>query len=123
MEIREIALKKYVQVDRFASQSAIRKFSVSSNDYLDELEVFLESIEFMLGGLGDSDGDERFEIYFNKELSNIEVVMDGVCKNKSLVDNGAVTSESEIKSVEKNRLIVIMYLRSIFKILCEHLDK
>jgi hypothetical protein len=123
MEINEIVLGDCLQIDKTLAHPITGKFSSASDNYLDELEVFSDSIEIMMDSLGDTEADERIFVYFGEELSRIEKVIDDVYRNKSVIDDGGVPSSEDIKRIESNRLIVLMYLRSIFKILCEHLDK
>lgn len=116
MEISEIKITKYLTLEEGVVTKLQRDFLAKSDEYVDELFTFSDSIEALIEFTVWDKEDWNLTSFFRDMILDIGECILSVEDNSSLVRR-SIPSELQINAVIKHRLIVLMYLRSCFSIL------
>lgn len=116
MEISEKKIIEYFNVSEGVVTSLQRDFLLKSEEWIDELTTFSESIDVLLECTVWGEQDKNLTSFFRDMVLDIEECVILVEENSSLVRR-SIPNELQIKAVVKHRLIVLQYLRSCFNVL------
>ena len=116
MEISEIKITKYLTLEEGVVTQLQKSFLAKSDEYVDELFIFADSIEALIEWTVWEDKDRNMTSFFRDMALDIGECILSVEDNSSLVKR-SIPSELQIKAVIKHRLIVLMYVRSCFSVL------
>tara|TARA_R110000744_G_scaffold7342_1_gene25249 strand:+ start:2700 stop:3071 length:372 start_codon:yes stop_codon:yes gene_type:complete len=116
MEISEIKITKYLTLEEGVVTKLQRDFLAKSDEYVDELFTFADSIEALIEWTVWEDKDKSLTSFFRDMVLDIGECILSVEDNSSLVRK-SIPSDLQIKAVIKHRLIVLMFVRSCFSIL------
>ena len=116
MEISEIKITKYLTLEEGVVTQLQKSFLAKSDEYVDELFIFADSIEALIEWTVWEDKDRNMTSFFRDMALDIGECILSVEDNSSLVKR-SIPSELQIKAVIKHRLIVLQYLRCCFNIL------
>jgi hypothetical protein len=118
MKINEIKITKYFEVKEGVITQIQKDFLSKSEDYIDELLTFGESINALIEWGTWSDEDLELVSFFEDIVIEIDECMLSVEDNSSLVKK-SIPSELQLNAITKHRLIVLMYVGGCFSVLQE----
>lgn len=122
MKISEIKVVNYLSVDEGVVTALQIEFLERSEEYVDQIITFGESMEVILESMSVSQKNVNITNYCYDLVSEINDLIIDIGENISLVEK-SIPSQHNVDDIVRRRLVVLMYLRSIFNILLKESNK
>lgn len=122
MKISEIKVVNYLNVDEGVITALQIEFLERSEEYVDQIITFGESMEVILESMSVSQKNINITNYCYDLVSEISDLIIDIGENISLVEK-SIPSQHNVDDIVRRRLVVLMYLRSIFNILLKESSK